>query len=110
MNCNILTEGAHAIIQLTGDFDLSSAPDAREQILRCLDEGQHVIVDLCAVSHIDSSGLAVLVEGCRTAKKNGLRFGLVGAGRAVMLVLQLAHVDKILPLHASIESALGAGD
>ena len=83
---------------------MSSAPDAREQILQCLDEGQDLLLDLSAVRYIDSSGVAVLVEGHLTARKKELYFGLVAPSRAVMNVLKLAHMEEILPIHASIES------
>jgi anti-sigma B factor antagonist len=83
---------------------MSSAPDAREQILQCLDKGQDLLLDLSAVRYIDSSGVAVLVEGHLTARKKELHFGLLAPSRAVIDVLRLARMEDILPIHASIES------
>jgi len=36
------------------------------------------------------------------AKSNKIRFGLVGVSDAAMQVLQLARLDKVFPIHASV--------
>ena len=92
-----------AVLELTGEVDLSCSPEARKQILQCLDGGLHLLVDLSEVSYIDSSGIASLVEGFQTAKKKGIRFGLVGASPAALSVLQLARLDKVFPLFVTVE-------
>lgn len=104
MGYNLRRAGSYTVIAWTGDVDMSCAPAAREQILQCLDEGLDLLMELSAVRHIDSSGVAVLVEGHLTAAKKELHFGLVAPSRGVMDVLRLAHMEEILPIHASIES------
>lgn len=94
------------MIEWTGEVDLSVTPQAREQVLACLDGGTGLLVELSGVTHIDSSGVAVLIEAHTTAKKSGLRFGLVSPSRQVLEVLHLARVDTILPIHASAEEAV----
>jgi len=47
-----------------------------------------------------------LVEGYQTAKKSNLKFGLVGVSDAALSVLQLARLDKVFPIHASVEERL----
>jgi anti-sigma B factor antagonist len=101
-------EGGYAVLELEGEVDLSCSPEARKQILQVLNDGRHLLVDLSAVSYIDSSGVASLVEGYQTAKKRDLRFGLVGVSNAAMNVLQLARLDKVFPIHASVAERLQA--
>lgn len=100
---NTKEEQGYAIIELDGEVDLSCSPDARKQILECLGAKKDLLVDLSGVTYIDSSGVASLVEGYQTAKKKSLKFGLVGVSAAAMNVLQLARLDKVFPIHASIE-------
>ncbi len=100
-------EGDYSVVELTGDVDLSCSPDARASILNCLNSDRHVLVDLSAVTYIDSSGIASLVEGYQTAKKKSLKFGLVGVSEAAMSVLQLARLDKVFPINATVEERLG---
>ena len=54
------------------------------------------------MTYIDSSGVASLVEGFQTAKKKGLKFGLIGVSEAAMSVLELARLDKVFPIHADL--------
>ena len=75
MSYNVRNEGGYAVVELTGDIDLSCSPEARKMILECLESAENTLVDLSAVSYIDSSGVASLVEGYQTAKKKALKFG-----------------------------------
>ncbi len=106
MTYNVREVGDYSVVDLTGDVDLSCSPDARAAILQCLKARRNVLVDMSAVTYIDSSGVASLVEGYQTAKKNSLRFGLVGVSDAAMSVLQLARLDKVFPIHATLEERL----
>ncbi|MBI4006419.1 MAG: STAS domain-containing protein [Gammaproteobacteria bacterium] len=108
MNINTREEGGYAIIELIGEVDLSCSPVARKQILACLKAKQDLLVDLSAVTYIDSSGVASLVEGYQTAKKQNLKFGLIGVSDSAMSVLQLARLDKVFPIHANVEERLRA--
>lgn len=108
MELKIREEGGYAVIELSGEVDLSCSPEARKQILACLKEKRHLLVDLSAVSYIDSSGVASLVEGYQTAKKQKLKFALVGVSKSAMSVLQLARLDKVFPIHNSVAEGIAA--
>lgn len=94
------------LVRLAGDVDLHSSPKAREAILECLRQKMPLLVDLSAVNYMDSSGVASLVEGYQTARKQGLEFGLVAVAQSAMNVLKLARLDKVFPIHASLEERL----
>ena len=108
MAYQVKTESGYDVVLLNGDVDLSCSPESRKAILSCLGDGHHTLVDLSAVSYIDSSGVASLVEGFQTAKKNSLRFGLIGVSDAAMSVLELARLDKVFPIHADLNARLEA--
>ena len=102
------TIGDYDVVSLDGEVDLATSPAARELILKALDSGQNVLVDLSRVSYIDSSGVASLVEGFQTARKKQLRFGLVAVSEAVMSVLKLARLDGVFIIHDSVEARIDA--
>jgi anti-sigma B factor antagonist len=106
MSYNVREAGRYAVVELTGDVDLSCSPAARAAILGCLKSHRNVLVDLSAVTSIDSSGVASLVEGYQIARKAALQFGLVGVSEAALAVLQLARLDKVFPIHASVDARL----
>ncbi len=105
MNCEIIEQDGFLVIALEGDVDLASSPEAREAVLNCLERGS-VLVDLSAVDYIDSSGVASLVEGYQISKDKGVRFGLVGVSESALMVLQLAHLDKVFPIFPTVKAAL----
>jgi anti-sigma B factor antagonist len=103
-------EGGYAILELIGEVDLSCSPEARKRILASLDAGKNLLIDLSGVTYIDSSGVASLVEGYQTAKKQNLKFGLVGVSQAAISVLQLARLDKVFPIHPTVAERLSADE
>lgn len=108
MELKLREEGGYTVIELSGEVDLSCSPEARKSILACLKANKNLLIDLSAVTYIDSSGVASLVEGYQTAKKQNQKFGLVGVSKAVLNVLQLARLDKVFPIHGSAAECIAA--
>jgi len=102
MNINVTTEAQYTIVGLSGEVDLQYSPQARQYILSQLGKGHPVLVDLSAVDYIDSSGIASLVEGFQLAREKGLEFGLVGVSDRAMQVLELARLDRVFEIHATV--------
>ena len=93
------------VISLTGDVDLESSPRARTVLLECVGQNRTVFVDMSAIAYIDSSGVASLVEAFQSARKGGNRFALVAVSEVALRVLQRARLDRIFPIHASLNDA-----
>ncbi len=106
MSYTTRTEGNVSIVELNGEVDLHHSPAARKLILAQIKARQHVLVDLSAVTYIDSSGVANLVEGLQQAKQQQQAFGLVGVSSPVLQVLQLARLDKVFDIHDSLQQYL----
>jgi len=102
MKYEIYEKDSYMVIALSGDVDLYYSPQAREQILRQVNDNHSVLIDLSAVDYIDSSGVASLVEAFQIANKNQLEFSLVGVSETVMQVLQLSRLDHVFPIHHSV--------
>lgn len=92
----------YAVITLAGEIDLSCAPEVRRSVLEHVLSGQPTLVDLSAVTYIDSSGIASLVEGHQAAKRTANRFGLLNVSEPVASVLALARLDRVFALHREI--------
>lgn len=102
------TEGTYSVISLAGEIDLHCSPQARDEILADINNNQPVLVELADVSYIDSSGIASLVEGFQLAKSQNVDFALVNISEPVMQVLQLARLDKVFPIHASVADVVNS--
>lgn len=97
--------GGYRVVAVAGEVDLSWSSELRTAILDALSKHPQVLVDLSAVSYIDSSGIAALVEGYQTAKGKNVRFGLLAISDAVKAVLELARLDQVFPIYADLEAA-----
>jgi anti-sigma B factor antagonist len=64
-------------------------------------------VDLSGVEYIDSSGVASLVEALQQAKARGQSLALASVSASALRVLELARLDKVFTIHASVAEGLG---
>jgi anti-sigma B factor antagonist len=84
------------LIRVSGEVDLYSSPELRKVILKSVPSAKgDLAIDLSGVTYIDSSGVATLVEGLRSAHENGAGLVLVTPSPAVMQVLELARLDSV---------------
>ena len=85
-----------SLIRVTGEVDLYSSPELRTTVLKVVPAAAEVVeVDLSGVEYIDSSGVATLVEGLRSARDHEKQFVLVAPSPEVMKVLELARLDRV---------------
>lgn len=96
--CSTRIEGDTAVVMLGGEVDLSWSAQVRREVLDALPRAPRVAVDLSAVSYIDSSGIAALVEGFQNARGKGQPFELVSVSAPVLAVLKLARLDRVFQI------------
>lgn len=98
-----------AVVSFRGDVDLESSPVAREVLLSSVRTGRDLVVDLSSVAYIDSSGIASLVEAFQEARKRGSRFHVAAVSPNALRVFELARLDRVFTLCATVEEALTHG-
>lgn len=85
-----------AVLTASGELDLATCPDLRSALAGARRGGAStVVVDLGAVTFVDSSVLGVLVEAHR-ALVPGQRMQVTGASGLPLRVLQLTGLDGVL--------------
>lgn len=100
--CSTEQQGEWAVVKLGGEVDLSWSQQARREVLDALAKSRQVAVNMAAVSYIDSSGIAALVEGFQNARGKGQTFVLVEVSAPVLAVLKLARLDKVFAIRTSL--------
>jgi len=93
----IITTKDGTLVCLSGRVDMDSSPAVRDQLLVVMQAADHKIVsiDLSAVTHFDSSGIATLIEVLRFARNSKTQLSLRGLhGR----LLHLFEVTGLLDL------------
>jgi anti-sigma B factor antagonist len=103
------TEGDTAIVTITGEVDIYTSPKLKETLEAASAGGcRLIVVDLAGVGFIDSSGLGVLVGALRRAREKDGDLRLVSRDEAVARIFRITGLDAVLPLHATLDDALGA--
>jgi anti-sigma B factor antagonist len=99
-----------AVLTISGEHDLSTAPNLRRRIDGLLDEGVPTVVDLSSATFIDSSILGVILDGRRRAAESKIGFAVarVSGSEAVDRVLEVTGLRVELPVHARREEAIMA--
>jgi anti-sigma B factor antagonist len=98
----ITQKDGRAVLALSGELDMATAPELAQALLPLLDGGSgEVTVDISALSFIDSSGLAVLVSSQRSLQEQGRHLTLRGARPHAMKVFEIAGLLELLNVEAS---------
>ena len=101
--------GGVCVLALAGRLDGESSPALRES-LRALSDGRTgaVLLDLGALEHIGTAGVATLVEAQRRFAAFGGTLGLFRARRPVKGLFEIFHLDRAFRFFPDEESALAA--
>ena len=76
-------------IALSGDLDVSTAPTVEERLMELEDGGaERVILDLRGLDFIDSTGLSLLINADRRARRAGRRVTIVSGTGAPRRILE----------------------
>lgn len=92
-------EGKTAVVAASGELDLATGPALRREVERLFGKGQtKVVVDLDAVTFMDSSGVSALMEAFRSAEAIGASFSVMRPQSQVQQVLEITHADRLIPI------------
>jgi anti-sigma B factor antagonist len=104
------TDRGFAVLTISGEHDLSTAPTLRRRLGGLLDERTPTVVDLSPATFIDSSILGVILDGRRRAAEADVGFAVAHStgSDAIDRVLEVTGLRAELPVHARREEALVA--
>ena len=110
MNFDIQTEKVADdvyVIALTGEIDLYTAPEFKQQLLDVVGQGaKSVVVDLTETTFIDSTTLGVLVGGVKRLRETGGQLSIVSSDRNITKIFEITGLNRVFPLHATRAEAL----
>jgi anti-sigma B factor antagonist len=88
------------LIRASGELDRSTADRLSSALDAARADGVMALLDLSAVSFIDSAGLRVLLRSARAVDAHGWTWSIVRASSAVLRLLELSGTRSQLPLVA----------
>ncbi|HEY3763887.1 MAG TPA: STAS domain-containing protein [Gaiellales bacterium] len=87
------------VVTVTGEHDLSTAPELKRQLDAALASGAAVVVDLMQTTFIDSTVLRVLILAREDAGERGIAFRVAlgeSTGYGVRRLLELTGMEQRL--------------
>jgi len=110
MNFDIRTDridDSSYVISLSGEVDLYTAPEFKQQLLEVIGQGgKDIVVDLSDTTFIDSTTLGVLVGGVKRLRPAGGQLTLVCSDRNITKIFEITGLDKVFPIYASRNEAV----
>jgi anti-sigma B factor antagonist len=87
------------VLTVSGELDIATAPVLRDRLTAAIDAGaQRLVIDLSAISFLDSVALATIVHAKQRLPENGKMALAVDPSSYVMLVFESGGLPKVLDL------------
>jgi anti-sigma B factor antagonist len=98
---------AYAVVVLTGEVDATNSDelyDVLESVVLRLP--RLLVVDLSALTFMDSTGLRMLLRSSRELDQQGGVLALASPQVSVARVLQLTRADQLIPVYGTVADAI----
>ena len=100
------TQGC-AIVVASGEIDLTTAPALRHALDAASHVATRIVLDFSLVTFIDSSGLAVLLDAYKHRQLgHQISLCLGSTGKIVRRVLEITHINTMLPTYDTLAEAI----
>lgn len=97
------------VLPLEGEIDLHVSPRVAASLGALINrKPARLVVDLSRVTYIDSSGLAVLIEGMQNMEAYGGKFLLAGLQDNVRAIFEISRLDQVFMIFPHVDAALAA--
>ena len=93
------------VIRADGELDMATV-GMLEEALEPVARDRGIVIDLTRCTFLDSSAVRVLVATSREVDEAGGSLALVACDPTILRVLEIAAVDTMVPVHATLAQAL----
>jgi anti-anti-sigma factor len=101
-----------AIVAVAGEIDMDTAPAFEEALAASVRDRSEsgVVVDLCEVTFMDSSGLNALVRAMERHKRHLSTLAVATDDSRITTLFEVSRLDQALRLYRSRDAAVEALD
>jgi anti-sigma B factor antagonist len=84
-------------VTVAGRVTVDSSPSLRSALLEILRRGASpvMVIDLSAVSYLDTSGLATLLEALKAARQHSTKLRVTGIAGKARILAEIAQLDTM---------------
>ncbi|MBL8029275.1 MAG: STAS domain-containing protein [Fibrobacteres bacterium] len=96
--------GTYYYFKFTGVLSAQTVIDVRHSLEKAIETGANKLgIDLSAITHIDSTGLGLLINLSKKLAKEGGQCIVASPSSAVMLVMKATNTDRVLNIAQTVE-------
>ncbi|MFZ5906681.1 MAG: STAS domain-containing protein [Nitrospirota bacterium] len=107
MNIGVVEEQGRKVLTLSGEIDMYSSPELRQELMAILAEKVPVLlIDFREVSYIDSSGIATFVEGLKYVKTYGGKLQFFSIPTGIMDIFRFSKLDRVFEIYGTLDDAI----
>jgi anti-sigma B factor antagonist len=108
MEINIKTLEQVTVVEISGEIDGKTAPQAQDQVLPLLQPACKVLLDMTRVEYMSSAGLRLMLTIHRQASSNKGRLVLVGLSSEIQETMSATGFLRYFTLQDSVTAGLSA--
>lgn len=97
--------GQATVIRAQGELDAYAAPEL-QAVISASHEDPHVVLDLTAVSFMDSTALGLVARAVRERRELGRKVVVILPQTPARRIFEITTLDRALPVASSISEAL----
>jgi anti-sigma B factor antagonist len=106
---NVSERDECAVLAVTGELDVATAPQLRQEAVRLTTLGQsRIVIDLSGVDFLDSTGLGVIVGVLKRARTHGGDLVVAGAEDHVRKVFDITRISDVVAMYDTADDACAA--
>jgi anti-sigma B factor antagonist len=110
LGIEVSKEDGAAVLKVTGEIDVATAPRLREHVVKLVGDGEtRIVVDMEGVDFIDSTGLGALVGALKRVRTHGGELVIVCTRPRLLKVFEITGLVRVFEIHDSLRAALAAG-
>lgn len=100
---HVVPASSQLTVTVAGRVTVDSSPDLRSALLKLICRGAAavMVIDLSAVSYLDMSGLATLLEALKAAGERSLKLRVTGISGEARTLVEIAQLDTIFRARGS---------
>jgi anti-sigma B factor antagonist len=108
MEINVKSSGQVTVVELAGDIDSNTAPQAQERILPLLQPAVKILLDMSGVEYMSSAGLRMLLSMYRQVSRQNGGIVLVGLAEGIKDTMSVTGFLNFFTIRDTVDDGLKA--
>jgi anti-sigma B factor antagonist len=110
MEINVKSIGQVTVVEVAGDIDSNTAPQAQERILPLAQPGSKILLDMSGVGYMSSAGLRMLLSMYRQVARQNGSMVLMGLAEEIKDTMSITGFLNFFTIRDTVDEGLQALD